>query len=116
VAAARSRAGEAGESLQRISQSTEKMVELVSDISHSMSEQTSASDQISSSINSINEAIGEATNGAESSAESLNRLSDKMAQVQQMIERFKLETPDRREKDGPPPAGVGERRISISDD
>ncbi|MEO1278556.1 MAG: methyl-accepting chemotaxis protein [Planctomycetota bacterium] len=114
VAAGRERASEAGESLQRISESTDRVVDLVSDISNSMSEQTSASDQISSSINSINEAISEATTGAQSSADSLDRLADKMGQVQQMIERFRLETPDRRTTDGSAPAGLDERRQAIS--
>ncbi len=113
VATGQSRAGEAGESLQRISKSTERVVELVLDISNSMSEQTSASDQISSSINSINEAIGEASDGAQTSADSLERLSEKMATVQGMIERFKLETPDRRERRDSPPPGVGDRRQQI---
>ncbi|MEQ8844463.1 MAG: methyl-accepting chemotaxis protein [Phycisphaerales bacterium] len=113
VAAGRSRASEAGESLQRISQSTERVVELVADISNSMGEQTSASDQISNSINSINEAIGEATQGAEHSADSLERLFEKMSQVQTMIGRFRLEAPERRVDELPPPAGTGDRRIDV---
>ncbi len=84
-------AGEAGEAIQLIVQTSQRVLDLVSQVATASEEQAATAEEISRNIESINMVAHESASGVEEIAkatEDLNRLTENL---QQLVEQFKLD-------------------------
>ncbi len=84
-------AGEAGDAIQLIVKTSQRVLDLVSQVATASEEQASTAEEISRNIESINMVTHESTAGVEEIAkatEDLNRLTENL---QQLVEQFKLD-------------------------
>lgn len=84
------RAGQAGESLRTIMDSSESVTQIVNVIADSSKQQSQASEEVSRSISDISSAIGTAVESSNEGARATEELSRKAEELNQMISKFKL--------------------------
>jgi methyl-accepting chemotaxis protein len=113
VVAGLDQARRAGDSLSRIVEGTTAVAELIETISTACEQQSSASEEISASAAEINTVIAESAEASQQAASAVQMLSVKSEQLRELIDRFKLNAPDRRHIDEGPDAGHPERRVDV---
>jgi methyl-accepting chemotaxis protein len=84
------KAGEAGESLNKIVTRAADVSSMIQAIASAAEQQSASSEQITRSIDSVNASSAQASEGAEQSAMAANQLSKKAEALQGIVSQFKL--------------------------
>ena len=90
VAAGVESATEAGQSLKKIVTSAQEVAGMIQSIAAAAEQQSAASEEVSKNISTISAISDQANEGARQSAEAVSGLSQRAAQLQTMLGRFKL--------------------------
>ncbi len=106
------KATQAGESLKKIVAGAQEVSGMIQSIAAAAEQQSAASEEISRSVQSVSAVSNQVGEGTAQSAEAAGQLSLKAEQLQGLIGKFKIKTPDRRKRDSGPPSGDEDRRWS----
>jgi methyl-accepting chemotaxis protein len=87
-------ADRAGEALQEIVQTSQKVTDMVAQIAAASEQQSSASEQISKNVEAINSITQETAGGTEQVARAANELNVLTEELRNIISQFHLETAD----------------------
>ena len=107
-------AQEAGTSLREIVDGSDSVCTTIEGIASAAEEQTSASTQIASNVESVSRVSQDSATSSRQAADAVKLLATKANQLQAMLERFKLNAPDRRKTQTNVPKDIQERRVDIT--
>jgi methyl-accepting chemotaxis protein len=84
------RAGEAGQSLQRIVSSSREVAAMIQSIAAAAEEQSSASDEVAKNVEQISQVSQQTAEGGKQAAQAAFQLATKAEELQSLCSRFKL--------------------------
>lgn len=104
---------ESGRSLAEIETSSEAMTGVMTQVACAVEQQSTASSQIATAMETILDLSRSSSQAVERSSQTIKQLKQKSEQLEQMLQRFNLNAPDRRQHEESVPIEIQERRLDV---